>query len=101
VRWLKRFLTSDDPIVKLNSALSEPDAHMRKELLENDGVPAMVRNTTGDSAAYGATLVFGFDLYVRSSDAERAKEILGPIMDGDAAAEAPSDTNGHSDGYIR
>ncbi len=90
MQWLKRFLTSDDPIVKLVGTLSEPEAQMRRELLEQRGVPAMVKNMVGDSSAYGAASPFGFDLFVKRSDSELAEEILGPLMDtsiGDATPE--------------
>ena len=67
--------------MKLVGALNETDAQMRRELLENNGVPAMVRNIAGDTAAYGAASSFGFALFVKRSDAERAGEILGSQMD--------------------
>ena len=103
MRWLRGFFSSGDPIVKLCGALSEPDAFMRKELLENNGVASMAKNMAWD-AAYGVTLPFGFDLFVKQSDVERATEILGPLMDNDE--DAPSDGpdgqgNGQRDGYAR
>ena len=97
--FLKRFFASDDPIVKLSGGLSEPDALMQRELLDNSGVPAMVKNA-GVDAAYGASSMVGFDLYVKESDVDRAREILGPMMDGEARG-APGEGNGHGDGYTR
>ncbi|MCH8008802.1 MAG: DUF2007 domain-containing protein [Chloroflexi bacterium] len=81
MRWLKRFLSNGDPIVKLVGALSEPEAEMRKELLERGGVPAMVKDMGFGFSAYGATPPFGFDLFVKQSDMERAEELLGSLMD--------------------
>ncbi len=81
MQWLKRWFTSDDPIVKFVGALNETEARMRRELLEREGVPAMVRNVAGDTSAYGAAPLYGFALFVKQSDAERAEEILGPLMD--------------------
>ena len=99
MRWVRDFFSSGDPIVKLCGALGEPDALMRKELLENNDLPSMVKNMAGDAAAYGATAAFGFDLFVKQSDVERATEILGPLMGDDD--DAPSDGNGQRDGYAR
>ncbi len=94
MRWLKRFFSSDDPIVKLLSALNETEARMRRELLEREGLPAMVRNVAGDTSAYGAAPLYGFALFVKQSDAERAAEILGPLMDTSQAEAGPSGGEG-------
>ncbi len=101
MRWLKQFLSSDDPIIKLVGALGEPEAQMRRELLERSGVPAMVKNMAGDSSAYGAASPYGFDLFVKRSDSERAEEILGPLMDATPPEDAPAEGNGAGDGYAR
>ena len=101
MRWLKRFLASEDPIVKLVAALTEPEAQMRRELLENDGVAAMVKDVGIGLSAYGATPPFGFDLFVNRKDVERAAEILGPLMDATPRDEDLSDGNGSRDGYTR
>ena len=94
MRWLKRFLSSDDPIVRLIAAMTEPEAQMRRELLERSGVPAMVKNMAGDSSAYGAASPYGFDLFVKRSDSELAEEILGPLIDNAPAEAAPDEGNG-------
>ncbi len=101
MRWLKGLLASDDPIVKLVAALSEPEAQMRRELLENNGVPAMVKDVGIGLSAYGASPPFGFDLFVKKSDAERAAEILGPLMDASPPDGDSSEGNGSGDGYAR
>ena len=101
MRWLKRFLSTDDPIVKLVAALTEPEAQMRRELLENNGLAAMVKDVGGGLSAYGATPPFAFDLFVKQSDAERAAEILGPLMDATPSEDGPPDGNGAGDGYAR
>ena len=101
MRWLKRFLASDDPIVKLVAALTEPEAQMRRELLENNGLPAMVKDVGGGLSAYGATPPFAFDLFVKQSDAERAAEILGPLMDATPSKGTDGQGNGSGDGYVR
>ncbi len=81
MRWLRRFFSSDDPIVKLVGALSEPEAEMWRELLANDGIVAMVKYL---GALGGQTqrrgLTNDFDLFVKQSDLERAREVLGPLL---------------------
>ncbi len=89
MRWLRGFFSSDDPIVKFVGALNETEARMRRELLEREGVPAMVRNVAGDTSAYGAAPLYGFALFVKQSDVERAEEILGPLMDTSQAESGP------------
>ncbi|MCI0850065.1 MAG: DUF2007 domain-containing protein [Chloroflexi bacterium] len=101
MRWLKRFLASEDPIVKLVAALTEPEAQMRRELLENEGVAAMVKDVGIGLSAYGATPPFGFDLFVNRKDAERAAEILGPLIDATPPENDISEGNGSRDGYTR
>lgn len=102
MRWLRGFLTSGDPIVRLLAALSEPEALMRRELLEREGVPAMVKNTGTLQSHLQLPFSQDFDLYVRQADVERAEEILGPLMDPHAAVEEElTDGNGAGDGYAQ
>ncbi|MCI0856209.1 MAG: DUF2007 domain-containing protein [Chloroflexi bacterium] len=101
MRWLKRFLASDDPIVKLIAVLTEPEALMRRELLENEGVPAMVKNTGALQSHLQLPFSQDFDLYVKKSDLERAAEVLGPLIDATPRDEDLSDGNGSRDGYTR
>ena len=101
MRWLKRFLASDDPIVKLIAVLTEPEALMRRELLENEGVPAMVKNTGALQSHLQLPFSQDFDLYVKKGDLERAAEVLGPLIDATPRDEDLSDGNGSRDGYTR
>ena len=78
MRWLRRFFYSDDPLVKLVGSLAEPEAEMWRELLANEGIPAMAKNMDALSAAYGASPANSFDLFVRESDLERAQVLLAP-----------------------
>ncbi len=94
MQWLRGIFRSEDPIIKLVGALSEPDALMRRELLDANGIAALARNVSGDSAAYGAASPFGFGLFVKKSDAERAAEILGSLMDASPDEEAPTKGSG-------
>ena len=101
MRWLKGLFESDDPIVKLVAALSEPEAQMRQELLENNGVPAMVKNMGALQGHLQQPFSQDFDLFVKRSDAESAAEILGPLMDAIPPDNASSKGNGSGNGYAR
>ncbi len=94
MRWLQSIFRSEDPIIKLVAALSEPEAQMRRELLENNGVPAMVKDRGGGLHAIGGGVPFGYDLFVKKSDAERAAEILGSLMDASPDEKAPTNGSG-------
>ena len=81
MRWLRRFFSSADPIVKLVAALGEPEAEMWRGLLANNEIVAMVKYM---GALGGSTQRPGFtndfDLFVKQSDLERAREVLGPLL---------------------
>ena len=81
MRWLRRFFYSDDPIVRLATGLLEPEAEMWQELLAKNGIRAMVRNMDVLSVAYGASPSNNFDMWVKQSDLERAREILAPLLE--------------------
>lgn len=82
MRWLRNFFYDKDPIVKVAAGLSEPEALMYRELLENNGVAAMAKNMNFLSV----TREFGsmpgdFDILVKQSDFERAQEVLRPRIE--------------------
>ena len=80
MRWLRGWLYCDDPIVKLPAALSEPEARMWQELLDNNGIRAMAKSASALSAYQVAPMSNDFDLLVKQSDLERAEEILAPLL---------------------
>lgn len=94
MRWLKGFFASDDPIVRIVGALSEPEAQMHRERLERAGVPAMVKDVVGGSSSFEAVPPLGFALFVKQSDVERAAEVLGPLMGGASPKDGPSEGDG-------
>jgi hypothetical protein len=82
MRWLRDFFGERDPLVAVAAAISEPEALMWRELLENNGVPAMVKNVNPLSVTQTFPTPFSdYDLYVKKSDLERAEEILAPMLD--------------------
>ena len=74
---------SEDPVVKLTGALSEPEAEMWRELLANEGIVAMVKNMSAFLAHHQLPFSNSFDLFVRESDLERAQELLAPTLEPD------------------
>ncbi len=87
MRWLRRFLSSDDPIVKLAAVLSEAEAQMSRDILEDNGIPAMVKNmnfltVTHETGSFGND----YDLFVKQSDLERARELLSPAQEPEEQA---------------
>lgn len=88
MRWLRRFFYSDDPAVKLVGALTEPDAEMRRELLENNGVRAFIK-TMDPLVSQGSATAADCALFVKRSDLIRAREILGPMLDSREGHEGP------------
>ena len=93
MRWLRRFFSSGDPIVKLAAALSETEAQMWRGILEDNGIPAMVKNmnfltVTHEAGSFGND----HDLFVKQSDLARAEEILEAF--DSAEGDGPRDSGG-------
>ena len=87
MRWLRRFFSSGDPIVKLVAALSETEAQMSRDILEDNGIPAMVKNMNFLTVAQQAGSIGNdYDLFVKQSDLERARELLSPQLDPEERA---------------
>ena len=87
MRWLRRFFSSGDPIVKLVAALSETEAQLSRDILEDNGIPAMVKNmnfltVTHEAGSFGND----YDLFVKQSDLERARELLSPTLEPEEQA---------------
>ncbi len=91
MRWLRGiFSGSDDLIVKLVGGLSRAQAEMWRELLKNDGVPAMAKNMgVGLSYHFGGADSFtrDWDLFVKQSDLELARQLLPSLDQGGTVAE--------------
>jgi len=80
MRWLRRFFSSDDPLVKIAAGLNEPEAEMWRELLSNEGISAFTKNMSYLLTAYGGSGINNFDMWVKQTDLERAREILTPLL---------------------
>ena len=81
MRWLRRFFSSGDPIVKLAAAFDEVEAQMSRDIPEDNGIPAMVKNMNFLTITHeGGSMGDDFDLFVKQSDLERARKVLGPLL---------------------
>ena len=92
MRWLRKFFYSEDPVVKVRAALSESEALLLREVLEDSGVPVMSKNmnvltVTHEAGSFGSD----YDLFVKQSDLARAEEILEAF---DSAAHAEHEDTG-------
>ena len=86
--WLRRFFHSDNPVVKLVGALTEPEAEMYRELLADNGIVGMVKNT-GAFTYLQLPMENSFDLLIRQSDLERATEVLMPLLETQQDEQEP------------
>jgi len=96
--WFRRFFYSDDPVVKLVGALTEPEAELRRGLLTEEGIVTLIKNKSFLSHMWGSTsLPFenSHDLLVKESDLAHAKEVLG-AFDLERSGDAPETGSWHT-----
>jgi Putative prokaryotic signal transducing protein len=77
LRRLRNLFAVQDPLVSIVAGLSEPEAEMWRELLENNGIPAMVKNRSALGVIYHVPVTPDCDLVVKASDQAAAREVLG------------------------
>ena len=92
MNWFRRFFHDDDPIEPLLFGLFEPEAEMYRELLSSSGVPAALRNTSS-LAVYRAPMAGSFDVLIRRSDVDRAREVIDSLVEDESewGDEEPSE----------
>jgi hypothetical protein len=64
----------DEPLVRVASAGNQALGEMWREVLANNGIPALLR-VAGPLTGY-ATFASAHDLFVAAANAERARELL-------------------------
>jgi hypothetical protein len=77
-------MMSDD-IHYLMTAPNEPIARLWEQVLQEAGIPVLVRPGGPGAGAWGSVATFEHGLFVRESDLERAREIIAAES---AAAES-------------
>lgn len=80
MRWLRKFLYSDDPTVKVAAALSEPEAEFARDVLAAEDIRVVAKNMNFLSAAYIGGFGNDYALWVRRSDAAQARELLLDVV---------------------
>ncbi len=80
MRWLTRFLggsdPDDDPLVRVAEGIGEPEARMWQETLRREGIPSLVKSPSALLGDVAYTTV-DFAVWTKTSDEERAREIIG------------------------
>ncbi len=70
-----------EPLVKIATAPNQIEAEMWKGILQENGIPAMIKNT---SFLQVTQTIFDFnpvEVYVLASNSERAREVLVPFVE--------------------
>jgi hypothetical protein len=65
-----------DDIAFLATAPNEPIARFWEQVLDEAGIPALVRPGGPGAGGWGSVATFAHDLYVRERDLQRARELL-------------------------
>ncbi len=75
-------MRSDD-IQFLMTAPNEPIARLWEQVLQDAGIPVLVRPGGPGAGAWGSVATFEHGLFVRKGDLERAREIIAAESDDD------------------
>jgi hypothetical protein len=89
LREKERAKRLDDPLVLVATAPNEPLARMWAGILENEGIRSVVKNGDLKAAGYGPSLLSTCEIHVLASHEERAREILGPLLEGICRHDRP------------
>ena len=82
MRWLRTFFYSDDPVVRVAAAISEAEAQLLRDVLQDSEIPAFTKNMSFLTITHGAGSIGNdYDLFVKQSDLERAREVLAPLVE--------------------
>ncbi len=72
---------SKEPLVYIATAPNEPLARMWAGILENEGIYSLVRGSDLGAAMYVPSLLSHSEIHVLASQAEKAREILIPLLE--------------------
>ncbi len=79
---------TDEPLVLVAAAPNEPIALMWAEILENEGVHNLIKRQQDLVITMYVGFTFpGCEIYVLASQAEKAREILAPFLEGSEGGE--------------
>ena len=75
-----------DEVRFLMTAPNEPLARLWEQVLQEAGIPSLVRPGGPGAGAWGSVATFEHDIFVRESDLERAREIVAAEDAGESDA---------------
>jgi hypothetical protein len=73
--------TVNEEIIFLATAPNETIALFWKEMLDDAGIPALLRPGGPGAGGWGSVAMFAHDVYVRQDDLTRAQEIIADDPD--------------------
>jgi hypothetical protein len=76
----------EDPLVLIATAVSEPLAVMWAGILENEGIRSVVKSRDLRAAMYVPSLLSVSDIHVLASQAEKARDVLAPFLEGEQSS---------------
>ena len=76
-----------DPLVLVATAPNEPVASMWAGILENEGIRSVIRAQELTAAMYIPSGFAPCRVFVLSSQADKAKEVLKPFLEDESEAE--------------
>jgi hypothetical protein len=71
-----------EPLENIAIAPNEPIAKMWQEILEEEGIHSLIKSADLTASMYVPTGLFQCKIYVLASQAEKAKTILLPFING-------------------
>ena len=75
---------TDEPLVYIATAPNESVASMWSGILEEHGIRCLLKSANLRAAMYAFTYNMTCQIHVLASQAERAKEVLSPLLNTDA-----------------
>jgi hypothetical protein len=70
----------NEPLALVTKAPNEPVAVMWQGILENEGIPSVIKPQDLKAAMYVPSLIAACDIYVLAAQSGRAREILEPFI---------------------
>jgi hypothetical protein len=72
----------EEPLVHIATAPNEPIANMWAEILEENNIHCLLKGGNLGAAMYIPPLQLQHKIYVLASEAQKAKEIISPFLEG-------------------
>ena len=80
-----------DPLTLVATAPNEPTAMLWSVILENEGIRSVIKGGELNAAMYVPSSLTPCRVFVLSSQADKAKEVLEPFLHDEPEPDGPSD----------